>query len=112
MKRLLLIVLLFLAVIFQTAVFPNLSIVGIFPNILLIVVVSFCLFENYLEAIVWSVLGGFMLDISSVKSFGLSAISLLSAAAVIYLMSSSLQFEKTYSKLILAGEHHLLIMLL
>ncbi len=103
MKRLVLIILLFLAVIIQTAVFPNVSVWGIFPELFLVIVVSFCLLENYLEACIWSVAGGFMLDLFSAKSFGLSAISLIATVLVIYLISFSLEFGKVYSKILLAG---------
>jgi rod shape-determining protein MreD len=101
MKRLVLILLMLLAVIFQTAVFPQLSIWGIFPNIIFIIMVSFCLSNNYVEACVWAVAGGLMLDIFSAKSFGISALSLLLGAVVIYFISMSLEFSKTLSRIIL-----------
>ena len=90
MKRIVLILLLLLAVIFQTAVFPNFSIWGIFPNILLIIIASFCFSNNYLEASIWAVAGGLLLDINSAKSFGLTAISLMAAVIAIYFISESL----------------------
>lgn len=102
MKRIVLILLLFLAVIFQTAVFPNFSIWGIFPNIMLIIIASFCFSKNYLEASIWAVAGGLLLDINSAKSFGLTAISLMAAVIVIYFISESLDFVGIYAKTLLA----------
>ena len=103
MKRIILLILLFLAVIFQTAVFPNFGVWGIFPNILLIIIASFCFSDNYLEASIWAVAGGFLLDVNSAKSFGITAISLMAAVIAIYFISESIEFIGIYSKILLAS---------
>jgi len=99
MKRFVLIIMLFFSVILQTSVIPHFKLLNSTINIIFIIVVCFCLFRNYLEASIWTVFGGILLDLFSVKSFGLSSISLMAVVIILFFLSEKFEIAKIYSRI-------------
>jgi rod shape-determining protein MreD len=61
----------------QSTVMPHLTLWGVKPDLMLLVVISWSLLRGAREGIVWGVIGGFCLDLFSGAPFGLSALALL-----------------------------------
>jgi rod shape-determining protein MreD len=61
----------------QSAVMPHLTLWGVKPDLMLLVVISWSLLRGAREGIVWGFIGGLCLDLLSGAPFGLSALALL-----------------------------------
>jgi rod shape-determining protein MreD len=61
----------------QSTVMPHLTLWGVKPDLMLLVVISWSLLRGVREGIVWGVIGGFCLDLFSGAPLGLSALGLL-----------------------------------
>lgn len=64
----------------QSTVMPHLTLWGVKPDLMLLVVISWSLLRGAREGIVWGFIGGFCLDLFSGTPFGLSALALLIAS--------------------------------
>lgn len=60
----------------QSTVLPHLTLAGVAPDLMLLVVVSWSLLRGTAESIVWALLGGLMLDLTSGIPFGVTTLSL------------------------------------
>lgn len=63
----------------QATVMPHLTLWGVKPDLMLLVVISWSLLRGTREGIVWGFIGGLCLDLFSGAPFGLSALALLIA---------------------------------
>ncbi len=61
----------------QSTVMPHLTLWGVKPDLMLLVVISWSLLRGAREGIFWGFVGGFCLDLFSGAPFGLSALALL-----------------------------------
>jgi rod shape-determining protein MreD len=61
----------------QSTVMPHLTLWGVKPDLMLLVVISWSLLRGTREGIVWGFIGGFCLDLFSGAPLGLSALALL-----------------------------------
>jgi rod shape-determining protein MreD len=61
----------------QSTVMPHLTLWGVKPDLMLLVVISWSLLRGAREGIVWGFIGGLCLDLFSGAPFGLSALALL-----------------------------------
>jgi rod shape-determining protein MreD len=61
----------------QSTVMPHLTLWGVKPDLMLLVVISWSLLRGAREGIVWGFIGGLCLDLLSGAPFGLSALALL-----------------------------------
>lgn len=64
----------------QSTVMPHLTLWGVKPDLMLLVVISWSLLRGAREGIVWGFIGGLCLDLFSGAPFGLSALALLIAS--------------------------------
>ena len=62
---------------FQTTVLPELTVLGIKPELMLLSVLAWSLLRGPEEGLVWAFLGGLMLDVLSGGPFGASTLALL-----------------------------------
>ncbi|MSP11518.1 MAG: rod shape-determining protein MreD [Chloroflexi bacterium] len=67
-------------VLLQTAVATRITLWGVHPDILLMVVVSWSLLRGVGEGVTWAFVSGVLLDLLSSGSFGIITIALVSAA--------------------------------
>lgn len=61
----------------QSTVMPHLTLWGVKPDLMLLVVISWSLLRGAREGIIWGFIGGLCLDLFSAAPFGLSALALL-----------------------------------
>jgi len=73
---------LLLATALDTTIAPYLSLIGIRPDLVLLVVVATSIVRGGEEGIVWGILGGLLLDLYTGLPFGLSIIALAITAYV------------------------------
>jgi rod shape-determining protein MreD len=66
----------------QTTIVPHLVIMGVFPNLPLLVVVSWSLLRGTREGIVWAFVAGVVVDLFSGAPFGAATLSMIAAAAL------------------------------
>jgi rod shape-determining protein MreD len=64
-------------VILQTTAMPHLTILGVKPDLVLLVVISWSLLRGSKEGVIWALVGGIGLDLLSGAPFGTSAVALL-----------------------------------
>jgi rod shape-determining protein MreD len=70
------ILLLSTTVIFQTTAMPHLTILGVKPDLLLLMVISWSLLRGAKEGLIWALVGGIGLDLLSGAPFGTSTVAL------------------------------------
>lgn len=71
------ILLLIAIVILQTTAMPHLTILGVKPDLVLLVVISWSLLRGAKEGVIWALVGGIGLDLLSGAPFGTSTVALL-----------------------------------
>lgn len=87
MKILINIILIIIAAILQITLVPKLAILGVFPNLILLVMLSLIFITRTEEALWWAGLGGIILDLVSPARFGIYTFSFLVIfAAIFYLV--------------------------
>lgn len=71
-----------LASLLQVALFPALRIGGVYPNLVLVIVVAWALLRGVRSALIWAVIAGLWLDLLSGGWFGVYTLGLMAAAAL------------------------------
>jgi len=103
-KRLLSLISIIPVVVIQTSLTTHFSVSGYTPQLLLVIVLGWCLLKDYQEALLWAVVGGILLDLFSTASFGISALALVGVVIVVCLvMQNIVSTDKLYSHLWLGG---------
>lgn len=74
--------LLILVAVFQSSVLPHISILGLVPNLMLLVVIGWGFQRGPNEGMVWAMIGGLALDLASGSPIGVSPPPLMVAALV------------------------------
>ncbi len=87
---LLVIPLLGLLALLQSTLLPHAAILNVWPNLVLLAVVSWTLLRGLAEGLMWAFIGGLWLDILSGGPFGLSTLTLVLVAFVISFLEASL----------------------
>ena len=64
----------------QSAIVPHIRIAGVYPDIMLILVVSWSLLRGFREGLIWALAGGIILDLLSGAPFGMFTLTLVCAA--------------------------------
>lgn len=71
-----------IAALLQVSLLPTLSVVGVYPNLSLVVVVAWALLRGARSAVVWALIAGLWLDLLSGRPFGGYMLGLVAAAYV------------------------------
>jgi len=71
------ILLLIATVIIQTTAMPHLTIMGVKPDLVLLMVISWSLLRGAQEGVIWALIGGMGLDLLSGAPFGTSTVALV-----------------------------------
>jgi rod shape-determining protein MreD len=66
--------------VFQSTLLPHLRIWGVFPNLMLVVVVSWSLLRGADQGLVWAFVGGALIDVLSGGPMGVATLSLMAVA--------------------------------
>jgi rod shape-determining protein MreD len=74
----------------QSTILPYTAILSVWPNLMLLVVVSWTLLRGLSEGLVWAFVGGLWLDLLSGGPFGVSALALVLVASLVSLLEASL----------------------
>lgn len=95
MKFVFSVIIIFLLVLLQTSLYPYLEICNAFPNLILILVLIFSILKGFKKSLVWTIFGGFLLDIYSFDNpIGSSILSLFLVSYLVYFFSQNV-FKKT-----------------
>lgn len=81
---------LFFVAILQVTFMPKLSIYGVFPNLMLVVIIYKSLFKDYKEIFIWPLAGGLVLDVFSATPFGVFTLSFLIVSLIINFLSRNI----------------------
>lgn len=73
---------LILLALLQSTVFPNFTVLGVHPDVLLMVVTSWSLLRGAQEGMLWALIGGAALDLLSDAPFGACSLPLLAVSFV------------------------------
>jgi rod shape-determining protein MreD len=76
------ILLLIAIVILQTTAMPHLTILGVKPDLMLLMVISWSLLKGAKEGMIWALVGGIGLDLLSGAPFGTSTVALVALSWV------------------------------
>lgn len=71
-----------LAALLQVSLLPALRVAGVYPNLLLILVVGWALLRSTRSAVVWALIAGLWLDLLSGGVFGVYTLGLVTAAVL------------------------------
>ena len=90
-------IILFIAVLMflQIGILPHIKILGVYPNLILLAILSLAILIGWQKIIGWIIAGGLFLDIYSLNSFlGISIVVLLVVSYLAWFLSQNL-FKKT-----------------
>ncbi|MCK4449775.1 MAG: rod shape-determining protein MreD, partial [Anaerolineae bacterium] len=76
------ILLLIAIVIIQTTAMPHLTVMGVKPDLMLLMVISWSLLRGAQEGAIWALVGGIGLDLVSGAPFGTSTVALVALSLV------------------------------
>lgn len=86
----------------QIGIFPHLTIAGVFPNLILLVILSLSILQGWKKTLPWTIVGGLFLDFYSLTSIlGVSVISLLVVSYLAYFLSQNIFKKASLSSLAL-----------
>lgn len=75
-------------------IFPHLSIAGVFPNLILLSILSLSILQGWKKTLGWTIIGGLFLDFYSLTGvLGLSVVGLLIVSYLTYFLSQNI-FKK------------------
>ena len=95
MKIVWIIIFILILLFLQVGIFPHLSIAGIFPNLILLVILSLSIIQGWKKTLPWIIAGGLFLDFYSLNNvLGVSVISLFIVGYLTYFLSQNV-FKKT-----------------
>lgn len=87
MRIVFIILALFFVAMLQTTFVPRLALYGVFPNLMLVVIVYKSLFKDYKEILIWPLAGGLILDFFSAMPFGVFTLSFLIVSFLVSFLS-------------------------
>lgn len=95
MKFILSLVIIFVLILFQSALYPYLEVYGAFPNLILILVLILSILKGHKKSWIWIIFGGFLLDVFSFDNpIGTSILGLFLVSYLAYFFSQNI-FKKT-----------------
>jgi len=102
MKVFLLMVFVFFLLFLQIGVFPHLEIAGVFPNLILLSILSLSILQGWKKILPWTIVGGLFLDFYSLNNvLGVSVVGLLIVSYLAYFLSQNIFKKENVSSLIL-----------
>lgn len=90
MRIIFIILVLFFVGITQTTFIPKLAVYGIFPNLMLVIIILRSLFKKYKEIFIWPLAGGVILDIQSYLPLGVFTLSFLIISLLVSFLSRNI----------------------
>lgn len=91
MRIIFIILVLFFVAIVQTTFVPKIAIYGVFPNLILLVIIFKSAFKDYRKVFIWSLTGGIILDIfSGGIPFGVFTLSFLIISLLVSFLSRNI----------------------
>ena len=97
MKIAIVVIFILLLLFLQIGIFPRIAILGAYPNLILLFILSLSILNIWRKNLGWIIAAGLFLDFYSLHNIlGVSVISLIVAGIIIYFLSQSV-FKKTNS---------------
>ena len=87
----------------QTAVLPRFPILGLIPQLPLLVALSWGLLRGVNEGIVWAFIGGLCLDLFSVAPLGSTALAYMLAIPAVVWIENAMPANRFFLPMIMAG---------
>jgi len=89
------VVFIFVILFLQIGILPHLNLLGVYPNLILVSILASSILWGWKKTLPWVIVGGLFLDFYSLNNIlGISAISLLVASYLSYILSQN-TFKKT-----------------
>ena len=86
----------------QTGIFPHLKIAGVFPNLILLAILSLSILQGWKKTLPWIIVGGLFLDFYSLNNIlGVSVVGLLIVSYLAYFLSQNILKSGNLTSLIL-----------
>lgn len=102
MRIVLIIVFILVLLFLQIGIFPHLAIAGVFPNLILLSILSLSILQGWKKTLPWTIAGGLFLDFYSLNNIlGISVIFLLIVSYLAYFLSQNIFKKTTVSSLLL-----------
>lgn len=90
MKTIFIILIVFLAAMLQATFVPKIAIYGVFPNLMLVLIIFKSIFKDYKKIFLWPLAGGLILDIQTFPPFGVFTLSFLIISFVVSFLSRNI----------------------
>jgi len=97
MKTIFIILILFFVAVLQTTFVPKLAVYGIFPSLMLVVIIFKSLFKEYKEIFIWPLAGGVILDFFSQLPFGVFTLVFLIISLMVSFLSRNIWTSENIS---------------
>ena len=97
-------IIIFILVLFflPTGIFPHLKIAGVFPNLILLSILSLTILQGWKKTLGWTIAAGLFLDFYSLHSIlGFSVVALLVVSYLAYFLSQNILKSGNFTSLIL-----------
>lgn len=91
-----------LLVILQAAVLPRFPVLGVAPQLLLVVVLAWTLLHGLAEGMLWALVAGVLLDLFSASPLGVTTLAMMAALAAAALVQRSFPGSKVLLPIVLA----------
>lgn len=102
MKTISIILFIFILLFLQMGIFPHMGILSVFPNLILLSILSLAVLGGWKKNLVWIIIGGLFLDFYSLKEIlGISVIALLITSYLAYFLSQNIFKKANIPSLIL-----------
>lgn len=101
MKYIVIIIFILVLMFLQVGIFSHLKIAGVFPNLILLSILSLSIVQGWKKSLGWIIVGGLFLDFYSLHNIlGISAIDLFIASYLAYFLSQNV-FKKANTQSLL-----------
>jgi rod shape-determining protein MreD len=94
--------LMLLLVVLQAAVLPRFPVLGVAPQLLLLVVLAWTLLHGLAEGMLWALVAGLLLDLFSTSPLGVTTLAMMAAMAVAALIQRSFPGSRLLLPIVLA----------
>jgi rod shape-determining protein MreD len=94
--------LMLLLVVLQAAVLPRFPVLGVAPQLLLLVVLAWTLLHGLAEGMLWALVAGLLLDLFSASPLGVTTLAMMAAMGVAALVQRSFPGSRLLLPIVLA----------
>lgn len=90
-------------VILQASVLPNLTILGVVPQLMFVATIAWSLLRGLREGLVWALIAGLFADIFSAGPIGVTSLALMAAVAAVVFIQRSFPESRLFMPIVLTA---------